>query len=100
MRKSTVYLSYIGVNVVLVGLMLVHATYTQEHSKQQMTDESEMVKKLELTDLCLFTDARYTRHPSMADVHSAFQDAPMSFDHFPSGSIMPPPPHLRKHEAD
>jgi hypothetical protein len=47
------------------------------------------------TDLCLFTDARYARHPSMADRHTAFQDSPMSVEHFPSGTVILPPPHLR-----
>jgi hypothetical protein len=50
-----------------------------------------MVQNLRLTDLCLFTEARYTRHPSMADLHSAFQDHPLSLEHFPSGSLTTPP---------
>jgi len=74
--------------------MFVHATHTREGAKNGLVEKAEIVRKLELTDLCLFTDARYTRHPSMADRHSAFQDMPMSFDHFPSGSVMTPPPHL------
>jgi hypothetical protein len=44
----------------------------------------------------LFTEARYTRHPSQADLHSAFQDHPMAFEHFPTGSLIGPPPHLRE----
>jgi hypothetical protein len=39
----------------------------------------------------LFTEARYTRHPSQADLHSAFQDHPFAMDHFPTGSLLPPP---------
>jgi hypothetical protein len=46
------------------------------------------------TDAALFTDARYTRHPSLADRHSAFQDYPLSLEHFPSGSLVLPPAHL------
>jgi hypothetical protein len=93
-RKSNIYLLYIAANLVLVGLMFVHASYTQESNEPHLLEKSDMVKRFELTDLCLFTDARYTRNPSLADRHSAFQDTPMSFDHFPSGSVMPPPPHL------
>jgi len=52
---------------------------------------------LRLTDLALFTEARYTRHRSLADLHSAFQDHPMSLKHFPSGSLLPPPEHLHHH---
>jgi len=53
-----------------------------------------LVRAYDLTDPCLFTDARYTRHPSLADRHSPFQDYPLSLEHFPSGSLAPPPAHL------
>jgi hypothetical protein len=49
-----------------------------------------LVKELHLTDLCLFTEARYTRHPSLADRHAPFQEHPTAFEHFPSGSLLPP----------
>ncbi len=29
-----------------------------------------LVQRLGLTDICLFTEARYTRHPSQADIFS------------------------------
>lgn len=44
-----------------------------------------------LTDPALFTEARYARHASQADHHAAFQDHPMALEHFPAGSLMPPP---------
>lgn len=47
--------------------------------------------QLGLTDLALFTEARYTRHPSQADLHSAFQDHPVALEHFPTGSFVTPP---------
>jgi len=53
-----------------------------------------LVASLGLTDLCLVTEARYTRHPSLADRHAPFQDHPLALEHFPSGAILPPPPHL------
>lgn len=52
---------------------------------------AQLVAQLGLTDLCLFTEARYTRHPSQADLHSAFQDHPIGLEHFPSGALLPPP---------
>jgi hypothetical protein len=51
----------------------------------------DLVTGLGLTDLALFTEARYTRHLTQADLHSAFQDHPLALDHFPSGSLVPPP---------
>ena len=49
-----------------------------------------LVRRLGLSDLALFTEARYTRHPVQADLHSAFQDHPLALEHFPSGSLIPP----------
>ena len=45
---------------------------------------------LRLTDLTLFTEARYTRHLSQADAFSAFQDGPVALEHFPAGSLVMP----------
>jgi hypothetical protein len=56
-----------------------------------LEENARLVEQLGLTDLCLFTEARYTRHPSQADLHSAFQDHPLGLEHFPSGSLLPPP---------
>jgi len=88
-----------SLNLVLFCLMFAHASLRKRIDLPGLREKSEMVRRLGLTDLCLFTDARYTRHPSMADLNTPFQDYPMSFEHFPSGSIMPPPPHLRERSA-
>ena len=93
-RKSNLFLFYLFLNLLLLGLMFGHASYERNASLPSLGEKREMVQKLGLTDLCLFTDARYTRHPSMADLHTPFQDYPMSFEHFPSGSILRVPPHL------
>ncbi len=55
-----------------------------------------LVERLGLTDLALFTEARYTRHPTQADLHSAFQDHPLALEHFPTGSLLPPPAGILK----
>ncbi len=56
----------------------------------------DLVKELGLTDLALFTEASYTRHLSQADRHTAFGSHPGSFDHFPTGALVPLPGHLRQ----
>ena len=58
---------------------------------------TELVTGLRLSDVVLFTEARYARHLSQADLHSAFQDHPMALEHFPSGSLLPPPRLLLDH---
>jgi hypothetical protein len=70
--------------------------------KQQNALVKQLVSSLQLTDLCLFTEASYTRHLSQADLHAPFQDHPAAFEHFLSGSLVLPPAHLREtaHEMD
>lgn len=50
-----------------------------------------MVRRLQLTDLVLTTEARYTRHPSQADRFAPFQDHPHAMDHFPTGALLAAP---------
>jgi hypothetical protein len=46
---------------------------------------------LGLTDLCVATEARYTRHPSVSDPIAPFMDHPGAIEHFPTGSFWAPP---------
>jgi len=96
MRKSTIYLIYIAVNVAIVVLLFIHASFQERANDLSLGERADLLKKVQLTDLCLFTEASYTRHPSQADLHTPFQDSPMSLEHFPSGSLVPPPEGLRK----
>ncbi len=93
-RKSTFFLIYMGALIGVFSLLCGHALLRQRGDLALLQRKGEVVKRLQLTDLCLFTDARYTRHPSMTDLNTPFQDYPMAFDFFPSGSLLPPPPHI------
>jgi hypothetical protein len=66
------------------------AHLSRERRANEVVAMRVMAAQFGLTDLALFTEARYTRHPSQADLHSAFQDHPLAFEHFPSGSLIPP----------
>jgi hypothetical protein len=100
MRKSTFFLIYLGINFVFMAILSVHAYTRIEAGKDMLRENQSLVRYLNLTDLCLFTESRYTRNVSMADVFSPFQDGPLSFDHFPSGTMMQPPPHLKRYDMD
>jgi hypothetical protein len=91
MRKSTFFLFYVALNVILLFLIFTHASFTRKTGMEFVREKTEIVRKLQLTDLCLFTEASYTRHLSQADLHTPFQDSPMSLEHFPSGSLVAPP---------
>jgi hypothetical protein len=79
----------------VLGLLLVHASQSEEAQRAGLQDKARLITKLKLTDLCLFPEARYARHPSQADWHAAFQDHPLSLEHFPSGSFTAPPTYPR-----
>jgi hypothetical protein len=92
MRKSFIYTICMMTGLTLMGgLFFLYPVLVLENRQNSLNVNKRLVKELRLTDLCLFTEARYTRHPSQADLHSAFQDHPMALEHFPSGSLMFPP---------
>ncbi len=86
----------IAAQAAIAMLLMVHAASGRNAAAPRLEQEGRLVSALKLTDLCLFTEARYTRHPSMADRNTAFQDYPFSFEHFPSGSLVPVPEIVRK----
>ncbi len=78
----------------LIVLFVVSVIDTSQYDQEEITrlDRTRvLVSQLGLSDPALFTEARYTRHLSQADLHSAFQDHPMAMEHFPSGSLLLPP---------
>jgi hypothetical protein len=95
-RKSGLCLSLLATGLLLLGLMFTHAWLQRQADGPSIDRMAALVANLELTDLALFTEARYTRHLSQTDLHSAFQDHPFSLEHFPAGSIAGPPAHLRR----
>jgi len=90
-RKSDVYFGCLAVGVCLFCLMLIHAFHAAWEKTPSVNARKALVEQYGLTDLCLFTDAQYTRNPATADLATAFRDHPVSLEHFPSGSIVPPP---------
>lgn len=55
-----------------------------------LEERRRLVTVLMLTDLSLWSEARYTRHPAMADLFSPFQDHPGALEHFPAGALLAP----------
>ena len=90
-RPSTLPLTAIGLGLCLLLLTLADAAWRGRDPDETLRPGLDLVAGLGLTDLALFTEARYTRHLTRADLHSAFQDHPLALDHFPSGSLVPPP---------
>ena len=95
-RRSAVFCALVGLLLALAALALVYAGHLRGRGEEAFAAARALVEAYDLTDPSLFTEARYTRHPSVADLHSAFQDSPLAPEHFPSGSLVAPPAGLRK----
>jgi hypothetical protein len=96
MGKSNGFLLFTAVSILILVALLIQASVVTRNHMPFLLQEADVVKNLGLTDLCLSTEARYTRHLSQADWHAAFQSHPLALDHFPSGSIIGPPGTLQK----
>ncbi|MDD2853327.1 MAG: hypothetical protein PHY09_15690 [Desulfuromonadaceae bacterium] len=93
-RRSTIYLGVTATLVLLLVGMFLYASNVVRTSRPLFARKTALVRQLQLTDLCLFTEASYTRHVSMTDISTPFQDSPMSLEHFPTGALVEPPFHL------
>lgn len=92
MRRSLQFFVFIAASLTLFLLLPLHARQAQSRAEREVKLQGLHLRNLRVTDLCLSTEARYTRHPAMADRHAPFQDHPLALEHFPSGSLIMPPP--------
>jgi hypothetical protein len=93
MRKHLIFIGITVLELALLTVLLVlSSNMVRTAGQRQMHGKSQLVTVLGLTDLSLWTEARYTRHPSQADFFTAFQDFPAAIEHFPAGSIVAPLP--------
>jgi len=100
MRKHRFFLAFTLLELAALLALVAHGRAAVRRAESgEIPARREVVRRLGLTDLSLWTEARYTRHPSQADLHSAFQDHPTALEHFPTGSIAGPPAGLRRHHG-
>jgi len=87
------FLIMLAVSFVFVQAGLyIHArqTIVRQHEEDALWEIA--TSALGLTDLCVATEARYTRHPAVSDGMVPFMDHPGAIEHFPTGSFWAPPP--------
>ena len=90
-RAHRAFLAFVLIEVAVLGSLIAWGRgETARRQRSEVPARQALVGTLELTDLAIWTEARYTRHPTQADLFSAFQDLPSSLEHFPAGSIVPP----------
>ena len=92
MGRHRVFLAVTALELaVLVALAVWGRVTCERRGRDEQPAKRALVGALGLTDLALWTEARYTRHPSQADLFAPFEDFPAALEHFPAGSIVPVP---------
>ena len=77
--------------LVLDGGLLIFSLHRKVQQKENQLLYDIATAGLGLTDLCVATEARYTRHPAVSDWIVPFMDHPGAIEHFPTGSFWAPP---------
>jgi hypothetical protein len=81
-----------------IGLFLLLFLIFFQGEKRQKNWESKkaLAEHFLLTDYCLSTESRHTRHFTMPEYSAAFQDFPAYYEHFPSSSFFFPIQIIKK----
>jgi Tfp pilus assembly protein PilV len=88
--KHKLFIGLILVEMAVLAVLLLSGQTAIRDRQSQRAAKRLLVNQLMLTDFALWTEARYTRNPSQADLFTPFQDFPSAIEHFPAGSIMAP----------
>lgn len=97
MTKCKIFLTIIVLECFTLTAIYIHGKIQSSTAQFRLLHNREIAQQLTLTDLAIWTEARYTRHPSQTDFFTPFQDFPGAPDHFPAGSIISPASHSGKH---
>ena len=85
MRPSFIF-ALILTFFIILDLSFMSRVFHSE-TQQVLIEHDLLTESLGLSDLCLSTEARYTRHLSVTDHTAPFMDHPGAMEHFPSGSF-------------
>lgn len=90
MRPSACFILLLLAILSLDGLLFHLWRANNAERATAIRQQQVTVTALGLTDLCVATEARYTRHPAVSDPIAPFMDHPGAIEHFPSGSFWRP----------
>ena len=89
----------IALEILALAILVAAGHFATGRMAPVRSDNRQLVQVFELTDLSIWTGARYTRHLSQADVFSAFQDSMGALEHFPAGVLASPPATIVNREG-
>ena len=81
------YLIFLTFLLIAIGIFIFSGQSGSNASTQTNAD-AVIAYRFLLTDLCLSTESRHTRHLSQPELIAPFQDAPGYLDHFPSSTFI------------
>lgn len=87
MRPSHILLIILLVFFFIDTSLFIHSRRLEKELQADEEIQKIVVAGLGLTDLCVATEARYTRHPAVSDPMAPFMDHPGALEHFPTGSF-------------
>lgn len=90
--RGRVILALLALEIGVVVAMGIAGQWSGQQPNRVRASNSTLVERLRLTDLALWSGTSYCRHPSQADLFAPHGDHPSALDHFPAGSVVPPPP--------
>ena len=93
MRPSQILLIILLVFFFIDTSLFIHSRRLEKELQADEEIQKIVVAGLGLTDLCVATEARYTRHPAVSDPMAPFMDHPGALEHFPTGSFWAVPPN-------
>jgi len=98
--RSIALVTFIILEILALTGLVIKDGWRDPVSRARLRDNQQLVETCRISDLSLWTEARYTRHPSQADGFTAFQDGPAAPDHFPAGTWIPNPQAGRQKGLD
>ena len=98
--RCRIFILLMTVEAMALALLVSAGHFATVRTEPARRCNRQLVQVFELTDLAIWTGARYTRHLSQADTFAAFQDSMGALEHFPEGSLAPLPPMNRPPAAE
>jgi len=89
--RYRIFAVLMSIEVLVLALLVFAGYFFTGSTEPDRLCNRQLVKVFELTDMAIWTGARYTRHLSQADTFSAFQDSMGALEHFPEGALAPLP---------
>jgi hypothetical protein len=89
--RYRIFAVLMSMEVLVLALLVSSGCFFTDRTGPDRRCNRQLVKVFELTDMAIWTGARYTRHLSQADTFSAFQDSMGALEHFPEGALAPLP---------